>query len=124
MDQTDRFFQIIPPGVSGEHAVVSEDFVATTAEEWDWVGDLGSNAPKGSCFCVLEAITSDVHVRFRSATGAAGTTTKNGLLIKADQPGRPFYLNPTLHRYIDLYSAGAGTLKLQVASKIGSRDYQ
>lgn len=120
MNQTDRFFQIIPPTASGEHKVISEA-VDTTAEEWDWVTDLGADAPKGTVFVNLEAVDADCYVYFHSATGAAAVTSATGLLIKADQPGRPFWVDPTIHRYIYVVATAAGTLKLQVASKIGAR---
>lgn len=119
MDQSDRFFQIIPPTVSGEHQVVSTASAAAAAN-WNWVTALGTDAPKGTVYVVLEAVGQDCYVRFK-ATGAAGTTATNGLLIKADQPGRPFWVDPVLHPIIDVLAGAAGTIKLQVASKIGAR---
>lgn len=122
MNQTDRFFQIIPPTTSGEHAV--SNAATGAAASLDWAGGLSTDVPKGSCYIVVEANTYDVYVRFGSSATTA-TTANNGLLIKADQPGRPFWVDPVQHRYIDHYSpGGTGRIKVQVASKIGARNYQ
>ena len=120
MNQTDRFFQILPPEVAGENMVISAT-TAAAAANWDWVTDLGASYPKGTVFVLLEANTSDCYVRFKAAGDTAATTALNGLLIKADQPGRPFWVDPTLHRFIDHVALAAGALKLQVASKMGAR---
>ncbi len=99
----DLFFYICPPTVStvdGAHQVLT---VATgaSAANYDWFNILGANAPKGSVFLLLEASTKDVYVRFKQGVpetaAAAGTTAVNGLLVKADQPGRVFYVNPVIH---------------------------
>lgn len=123
MDQTDRFFQILPPETTGEHQVLSTA-TAAAAANYDWATALSTYVPKGSCFLLLEALTQDCYVRFKPTTATAATTTSNGLLIKAGQPGRPFWVNPTSHGVIDVIAGGAGTLKVQVASKIGNRNYQ
>lgn len=121
----DVFFWVYPPTVSTEDALhqVLVDTTGAAADNYDWVTALGSDAPKGTVWLRLEASTEDVFVRFKSTTSAAGTTASNGLLIKADQPGQPFYVNPTRHGVIDhIAPGGAGTLRIQVASPIGQRN--
>lgn len=113
------FFNIKPPEVSGTHQVLS-DATSTSAKNYDWVAALGSAAPKGSVMLTLEASTEDVWVRFK-ASGAAATTVTNGLLIKADVPGRTFYVDPVKHPIIDHIAAGTGTLQVQVSSPMGNR---
>ncbi len=123
--QVDVFFYISPPSVAGvdaEHQVLSTT-TTNTAANYDWVTALGTAAPKGAVMLTLEASTKDVWVRFKPTTAAAGTTATNGLLIKADQPGRTFYVNPQRHGVIDqIASAASGTLQVQVSSPIGQRN--
>ncbi len=125
--QEDLFFYISPPSVSSVdalHQVISEA-TSGSAANWDWVTELGGlSVIQGSAMVTLEALTTDCYVRFKPTTAAAGTTTLNGLLIKADQPGRPFYVNPVSHKVIDMIATGVGTLKLQVSSPIGARIVQ
>ncbi len=122
--QVDVFFYISPPSVStvdGEHQVLSTTTGASAAN-YDWVTALGTSAPKGAVMLTLEASTKDVWVRFKPTTATAGTTVTNGLLIKADQPGRTFYVNPQRHGVIDAIASGTGTLQVQVSSPIGQRN--
>lgn len=119
MNLADRFFQILPPTVGGEHGVISTSTSAAAAN-WNWITALGSNAPKGTVFLILEALSQDVYVTFKPTATTAATTTSTGLLVKAGQPGRPWLVGPDLP-VIDHIAAGAGTLKLQVASKISAR---
>lgn len=122
----DAFFFIHPPTVSsddGEHQVLSTA-TNTSAANYDWVTALGTSVPRGSCFLLLEASTRDVYVRFKPTTAAAGTTVTNGILIKADQPGRVFHVNPNRHKVIDAIAVGgAGTLQVQVCSPVTMRNY-
>lgn len=119
----DLFYQVSPPTVSsvdGKHRVLS--VVTGAAGNYDWVSALGDDAPKGTCWLMLEAGTNDCYVRFKPTTAAAGTTATNGLIIKAALPGRLFWVDPVQHKVIDVVSpAGAGTLQVQVASPIGFR---
>ncbi len=119
----DVFFNIAPPTVGGANGVLS---VATSgaAANYDWRAALValSADPKGSVFLLLEASTEDVYVRFKAGlpatAAAAGTTVVNGLLIKADQPGRVFHVNPETHGVVDFIATGVGTLQVQVASPV------
>lgn len=128
----DLFFYICPPtvvGVDPAHQVLT---VATSgsAANYDWRDALGqtTNAPKGSVMLLLEASTKDVYVRFKAGlptvVTAAATTIVNGLLIKADQPGRVFHVNPELHGCIDFIATGVGSLQVQVSSPVGMRTGQ
>jgi len=118
------FFFISAPTVSTEDAAhqVLSTATGAAAAAYDWVAALGTDAPKGTVFLLLEASTEDVYVRFREDTSAAGTSAVNGLLIKADQPGRVFYVNPARQGVIDHIATGVGTLQVQVASPIGQRN--
>ena len=126
----DLFFYISPPTVAAidpAHQVLT---VATsgTAANYDWNTALSTNAPKGSVMLLLEASTEDVYVRFKAGlptvVTAAATTVVNGLIIKADQPGRVFHVNPELHGTVDFIATGVGTLQIQVGSPIGFRNKQ
>lgn len=126
----DIFFNVVPPRVSSidaAHQVLSTA-TSTSAANYDWYTALGADAPKGSVFLLLEASTKDVYVRFKpgpptvSSAAAAGTTVVNGLLIKADQPGRVFHVNPLTDGVIDAIATGVGTLQVQVCSPIGFRN--
>ncbi len=126
----DLFFYICPPTVSTVDAAHQVLTVATSgsAANYDWFNILGTAAPKGSCMLLLEASTKDVYVRFKQgipeSAAAAGTTIVNGLLIKADQPGRVFHVNPVLHGVVDFIATGVGSLQIQVCSPIGMRTKQ
>lgn len=115
------FFNITPPETSGTHQVLS---VATSgaAANYDWATALGTDVPKGSVFITLEASGFDVFVRFKATTAAAGTTVVNGLLVKADQPGRTWKVNPARHGVIDMIADGVGTLQVHVSSPIMERN--
>lgn len=128
----DMFFYISPPTVSTVDAAHQVLSVATSssAGNYDWNNALGltTNAPRGSVMLLLEASTKDCYVRFKAGlpatAAAAATTVTNGLLIKADQPGRIFHVNPELHGVIDVIATGTGTLQVQVSSPIGMRTKQ
>lgn len=124
--QQDLFFAIAPPTdvtVNGRYAVYSTT-VAVTAANYDWATAMGANVPKGSVMLVLEASLQDCYVRFKPTTSTAATTFTNGLIIKANQPGRPFYVNPIQHGVLDIIGTGAGTLQVQAGSFTGLRNYQ
>ncbi len=135
--QEDVSYWITPPtaatGVGGDanHQVLSTT-TSSGAANYDWATALGSNRPQGAVFILLEASTKDVYVRFKSgppntasaSVPAAATTVTNGLIIKADQPGRRFYVNPETHGVIDHIATGTGTLQVQVSSPIGARNKQ
>lgn len=119
----DAFFRILPPSnVAGPNQVQS---VATGAAAGVAVFTSLADAdePKGKVMVCFEAVTSDCYVRFGPAT-SSGTTASNGLIVKAGQPGRVFYLEPTSHAFMDVFAAAAGTLKWQVCSPIGERTRQ
>lgn len=118
------FFENKPPETSGTYQVMVEA-VDDAAENFDWVTELGSDAPKGTVWLTLEALEQDIYVRFKSTSAAAGTTASNGRLVKAGSPGVSWYCSPSRHRYIDAIAAAAGaTLKVQVSSNIGNRTDQ
>ncbi len=109
-----------PPAESGVYAVQSvatgaaANLLVTTA--------LSTATPKGPVWLALEAVTEDVHVRFKATASAAATTANNGLLIKAGQPAVMFGVDLAQLPYIDHYApGGAGVLKVQVASQPYSR---
>lgn len=119
MDRTGSYNTNLAPTKTGEHAVIAKTTGAAAA--WDWVTDLSTSYPKGTVFVCLEANTYDCYVRF-GPTSTTATTADNGLLVSCTQPGRKFFVDPTQHKYIDVYSpGGAGKLKLQVCSKLESR---
>lgn len=121
------FFYVQPPTRAGDdpkHQVISTA-TATSAANWDWVTALGADAPQGSVMVTIESLTTDCYVRFKPGTEAAATTSSNGLIIVAGQPGRSFYVDPVRHGKIDVIApAGAGTIKLQVSSPLGTRNRQ
>jgi hypothetical protein len=120
----DIFFWVYPPTASGiddNHKVLSTA-TSSAAANYDWVTALGTAAPPGTVMLTLEATTQDCWVRFKPTTSAAGTTTTNGLIIKAGQPGRSFYVNPAKHGVIDVIAAGVGSLQVQVSSPVGIRN--
>ncbi len=110
------YFDRKPPAESGTYAVQSvatgaaANLLVTTA--------LSTDAPKGPVWLALEAVTYDVHVRFKATATSAATTASNGLLIKAGEPAVMFGVDLVQLPYIDHYSpGGAGVLKVQVASQ-------
>lgn len=120
------FYYVCPPSdatVDAKHQVKTAA-TSGAASNYDWVTGLGTAAPEGSCWLVLEASANDCYVRFKPTTSAAATTITNGLVIKAGQPGRSFYVDPVVHKVIDVIAAGVGTLQVQVSSPIGNRRNQ
>lgn len=118
------FYIIEPPEdatVSPGGAVIT-NATGAAAANFTWVANLGANAPNGACFVTLEASTTDCWVRFKPTATAAATTTTNGLIVKAGQPGRPFWVNPSRHGVIDVISTGVGSIQLHVSSPIGNRN--
>lgn len=114
------FFQVCPPAiVAGQHSV-QEFTTAAASDSDDWVTPLGANAPKGKVWLHIEATGNDVHIAFHSASGETMTTAK-GLIVKAGDYGRDFYVDPVDHKFLYHYAGGAGTIKVQVSSKIGER---
>lgn len=114
------YFNNRPPTVTGMN-IVQSNAVDTSAEAFDWVTPLSTDAPKGNVHLLLEALAQDIYVRF-GATSTTGTTSANGRLIKAGYPGVSFYVSPVSHKYIDHLAASAGgTLKVQIVSPIGER---
>ncbi len=121
--QEDLFFYISPPTVSSQDAKYQVLSTATgaAAASYDWIGALpAADAPQGPVMLLIEALTQDMYVRFGNAA-TTGTTSSNGLIVKAGQPGRVFYCHPIRHRYIDHIAGGVGTMKVQVSSPIGPR---
>lgn len=118
------FYINLPPTVASEDAEhqVQQFTTSAAAQSFDWVGPLGSAAPKGKCFIELESLTSDCYVRFGSAV-TTGTTTANGMHLSAsyDRGMKKLYVDPVKHRYIDCIAAGAGKLNVRVCSPIGER---
>lgn len=115
-----QFYDIKPPRVSGKN-IVQSTATGLAAASFDWVGGLAGNAPTGKVFLTLESNTRDTYVRF-GPTATTATTTSNGLLIKADQPGRVFLVDPIEDRFIDSIAlVGAGVLKVHVSSAEGMR---
>ncbi len=121
MTPVDSFFFIVPPSnVAGPNQVQTMT-TGAAAGQATFTGLAAANRPIGKVFVCFEAVTTDCYVRFGPATSSA-TTTANGLLIKADQPGRVFYLDPVNQAFIDAYApGGAGKLNWQVCSPPGYR---
>ncbi len=112
-----------PPAESGVYAVqsvatgVAANLLVTTA--------LSTAVPYGPVWLALEAVTYDVHVRFKATATTAATTANNGLLIKADQPAVLFGVDLGQLPYIDHFApGGTGVLKVQVASQPWARSKQ
>lgn len=119
MTPTDLFFRILPPATSGPNQVQS--VVTGAAAGHALFTGLSSDAPKGFVYVCFEAVTNDCYVRFGSVT-SSGTTTANGLIVKAGEPGRVFYLSPKAQAFVDVYApGGAGKLNWQVCSPMGER---
>lgn len=120
MRASDLISRTTPPGVSGGSKIVS-DVTGAAADSWDWVTALGTDAPKGQCLILVEALTTPVYVRFGS-TATTATTTSNGEVIAAGGKAY-FYVDPASHKFIDHISSGAGVIKVRVCSQIVERKY-
>ena len=124
--QEDLFFFIAPPSASTEDAMHQVLSTATSgsAANYDWNAALISAGatPQTTVMLLVEASTKDCWVRFKKTTSTAATTVTNGLLVKADQPGRTFYVNPARHGVLDVIASGVGTIQVQVASCPGARN--
>lgn len=135
--QENQWFYISPPtAASGVGSFPPNQVLSTTtsaaAANYDWATALGSASvrPRGAVMITLEASSNDVWVRFKSgpptaAAAVAATTITNGLIVKANQPGRTWGpIDPEKFGVIDHIAAGAGTLQVQVSSFPGARTVQ
>lgn len=113
----------LPPRESGDQIVQSDTTGAGAASADLWGSYTDSLPPKGKVWLAVEAVTTDVYIRFTS-TATTATTTANGLLIKAGEPAVKFFVQPnTLDAYIDhIAPAGAGLIKWYVCSNIVERN--
>lgn len=109
------FHTVYPPRVSGKQAVqsVATSAVATVTSLWT---GLGVDAPTGKVYLYFEALTQDAYVRLRFGTAAGGTTSSNGVIVKAGQPGVSWYVDAAIDTHVDHLGLGAGVLKWYVAS--------
>ncbi len=119
----DLYYDRKPPAESGVYAVQSDttgvatNLLITTA--------ISTVVPHGPVWIALEAVTNDVHVRFKASATTAATTALNGLLIKAGQPAVYFGVDLGQLPYLDHFSpGGAGSIKVQVASQPYARSTQ
>lgn len=121
MSINDLFYRILPPtNVAGPNQVQTMT-TGAAAGQAVFTGLAAANRPCGKVYVCFEAVTEDCYVRFGPATSSA-TTATNGLIVKAGQPGRVFYLEPTAHAFMDVYApGGAGSLNWQVCSPPGER---
>lgn len=119
----DLYFRQTPPSsVATSMFIVQSVATSAAAAALDWTAGL-TTKPQGRVHLKLEAVTTDVFVRF-GPTSTTGTTANNGLLIKAGNPAVSFYASPTSNKFIDFVApAGAGVLKIQVASPFAEREY-
>jgi hypothetical protein len=110
--------------VDALHQVLSH-ITSSSASNYAWSDALTTAvAPvQTTVMLVVEASSADCWVRFKPTSSTAATTVTNGLRVKADQPGRVFYVNPTRHGVLDVIATGAGTVQVQVASCPGARNY-
>ena len=123
MDHINTYAYVHPPTVSTVDAVHQLLSYATTnanSISAPWVTDLSTNAPAYKCFVTVEAKGSDAYVRFRDSA-TTNTTATNGLLIKADQPGQSFYVDPIKHGFLDAIGSAVGTVRIYVSSCPGER---
>jgi hypothetical protein len=120
MKPSDAFFYIVPPSnVAGPNQVQNRATGAAVGQAV-FTGLAAADQPPGKVWVCFEAVTNDCYVRFGPAT-SAGTTAANGLLVKAGQPGRVFYLDPVKHAFMDVFAPVAGTVSWQVCSPPGQR---
>ncbi len=123
MTPTDLFFTIVPPSNAAGPNQVQSNATGAAAGVALFTGLAAANRPVGKVFVCFEAVTEDCFVRFGPAT-SSGTTASNGLIVKAGQPGRVFWMDPTRHAFMDVFAGAAGVVKWQVCSPPGNRDRQ
>lgn len=115
------FYRRLPPTVAAadaEHQVVETSTSNAAAAAWDWTS---SPAPKGKVWVMVQALTNDAYIRFRS-DNVGDTTTANGWRLTAGGDPQAFYVDPVNHKYIDhISTTGAGKLRLYVCSPMGER---
>lgn len=114
----DTGFKVFPPGdnsvYGGRTEVVSVATGAAAVATSLWTM---TKPPEGPVKVIVEATTVDAYVRFKT-TGAAGTTTSNGMVIPAGT-AIMFWLDPSVHKLVDHITAGsAGLLKWYVCSPV------
>lgn len=107
------YHQILPPRQSGQNVVQSVVTGAAAVKTSLWSM---TPAPTGKVMVTFEALTTDCWIRVRGDAGAAGTTSSNGMIIKAAQPGVTYWLDVATDIYVDHIATGAGVLKWYVAS--------
>jgi len=110
------FHTVYPPRVSGKQTVQSA-VTSTSATVTALFTGLGADAPQSSkVYTYFEAVAQDVYFRLRNGTAAGGTTSSNGVIVKAGQPGVSFWVDSAVDTHIDHVALGAGVLKWYVAS--------
>lgn len=109
---------VLPPSSSAEFQGRNEIKTLTTGAAAATASLLSmTKPPEGPCFVTFETLTTDCYIRLVTS-GAAGTTTANGLILKVGTPAR-FYIDPNVHKQVDAIApAGAGTLKWYVSSPV------
>lgn len=111
------FYWILPPrATASRQEVKSASSGAAAANTAVFTGI--STPPEGNCMVTFEAYAADIYLRFKPTNAAAGTTTANGLVLKAGDK-MDFYLTPSIDVYVDhICPATGGTLKWYVSSPV------
>lgn len=121
--------QNIPPralATDQQDAIFSAVTGAAAASADIWAGYAADTSvmksPQGMCWIEVEALTTDVFVRF-CRTALTATTTSNGACIKVGTPRR-FFVDPRKDLFLDHISTGAGVIKWRRCGSIVERTRQ
>jgi hypothetical protein len=123
-DYTDQN-QNLPPralATDPEQAVFSVvTGAAASSDIWaGYTADAGGlNKPQGKCWIELEATAQTAYVRF-TRTALTATTAASGAAVVVGSPRR-FYVDPEKDLFMDIFAAGAGTLKWRRVGSIITR---
>ena len=108
------FHTLTPPRLTGQNQVESDD-TSTSADEVALFSGLSTDAPTGKVMVVIEALTYDCYVVFKTGSSSATVTTATGVVVQAGERV-PFWLNPSVDTYMEHIAAGTGKIKWFVAS--------
>jgi hypothetical protein len=125
---SELFFYVNPPRVSGQQApkTAASTNTGTVTDLWAGYGGYqppGGLKPKGRVFVTFEAKDQDITLRLQPTNAATTITLTTGVILKANQPGRTFYLEPfQTDLFVDhIAAAVGGTLMWYISSPIGER---
>lgn len=121
--------QNIPPRAAAtdlQDSVFSATTAAVAASTDLWAGYAADTSamksPQGMCWIEIEALTTDVYLRF-CRTALAATTQNTGACVKVGTPRR-FFLDPRKDLFMDQISTGAGVVKWRRCGAIVERTRQ